>query len=373
MDKVAIITLNGYFNYGNRLQNYALQESIKMLGFECETLKNETLIRKDIKCENNKFKEWIINKTLEEKITSIYSKLKKRKIKEIKEYREKIFKEFSEKYINEFEESISVNNISNNIIERYKYFVSGSDQVWNPNDPSVSELNFLTFANYHKRITYAPSFGVSEIPKEYKDNYKLWLDGIKELSVRENEGANIIKELTGKDAMVVIDPTMLITKEQWLKIAKKSSFKSKKKYILTYFLGSISKEIKEKINKISKLYNLEIVNLNTIDKMSYYVTGPSEFIDYINSAELFVTDSFHGCVFSLLLETNFIVCNRSSSDEKKAMGSRIETFLNKFDLHDRKFENIDNDKLFNYDYKKANYILEVERKKSWEYLKSALK
>lgn len=378
MDKVAIVTLNGYFNYGNRLQNYALQESIKMLGFECETLKIDSYKKGKIEEFNKvyKLKDWVLNKNFQDKIWSVYSKINSKKLYEIKKNRENIFKEFSFIYINESNESIKKDYIPNNIIKKYKYFVAGSDQVWNPNDPTVSELNFLTFADVNKRITYAPSFGVSLIPEQFKLDYREWINGIDKLSVREESGAKIIKELTGRKAEVVIDPTMLITKEQWLNIAKKSNNKPKNPYILTYFLGAISKDIEKKINKISKKYNLEIINLASMKHIEHYTNGPSEFIDYINSANLFITDSFHGCVFSLLLETNFIVCNRTSLDKKKAMNSRIETFLDKFKLNERRFENIDNidkNKLFNYDYTQAIQILEIERKKSWDYLRSSLK
>lgn len=372
MNKVGIVTLNGYFNYGNRLQNYALQEVIEKLGFDCETIINKTNLQKQKSSVKKSSIDVFLEKNLKEKIDMINYKINKNKIKECNENRYDIFVKFSKKYINETSFSISTNYIPKDLKNRYKYFMSGSDQVWNPNDSMVSEINFMTFAPKYKRLTYAPSFGVSKIPQQYKEDYKNWLDGIENISVREQEGAKIIKDLTGKDAIVVVDPTMLLTKEQWMSIAKKHDNKPNKKYLLTYFLGGISKEVNKKIKKIAKQNNLQVVNLATLKDKKYYATGPSEFIDYINDASLFMTDSFHGCVFSVLLETPFIVCDRLGHTKEQNMSSRIETFLEKFQLQSRKFDRVTDEILFEKNYIEANEILEIERKKSWHYLEGVL-
>ena len=372
MNKIGIITLNGYFNYGNRLQNYALQDVIENFGFECETLINSTNLSGQETTIAKSSIQIFMEKSLKEKIEMINYKLNKRKINEYSDKRQNIFINFSKKYIKETNFNISINNIPPNLEEKYKYFISGSDQVWNPNDPAVSEINFMTFAPINKRLTYAPSFGVSKIPQQYKEDYKSWLEGIDNISVREQEGAKIIKDLTGKDALVVVDPTMLLTKEQWLSISKKHDNKPNKKYLLTYFLGGISKEVNKKVKKIAKQNNLKVVNLATLKDKKYYATGPSEFIDYINDASLFMTDSFHGCVFSVLLETPFVVCDRLGHTKEQNMSSRIETFLEKFQLQSRTFDRVTDEILFEKNYIEANEILEIERKISWDYLKEIL-
>lgn len=373
MKKIAIITLNGYFNYGNRLQNYALQESVNMLGYECDTIINNTNIRRDKKEHERSKIEMLLNMTLIEKLKWIKHRINRKKINKINDNRVDIFKKFSREYIKETDFTIEVNKIANEIPEMYDYFMSGSDQVWNPNDPMVSEINFLTFAPKYKRLSYAPSFGISEIPREYEEDYKIWLSGIENISVREEAGAKIIKELTGKTAQVLIDPTMLLTKEKWLSISKIAHNKPIRKYLLTYFLGELSSESKKKIKEIKSLYNLEIVNLSNIKDIKHYVTGPSEFIDYINSASIFMTDSFHGCVFSLLLETPLIVCDRKGHTKSQEMGSRIDTFLSKFKLESRKLNNIEDSDLFNNNYEKSNKLLEIERVKAWKFLKESIR
>lgn len=376
MKKIGILTLNGNYNYGNRLQNYALQEVLKGFDLECETIINETYIDKNIRklSKIDKYKVFK-NKSLSDKVISIYNKISRKihikEIENLEKLRTELFEEFSKKYINETQYTISINNIPKSLSEEFDYFISGSDQVWNPNDPMVSEVNFMTFAERKKRLTYAPSFGVSILPNECKGEYKKWLYGIDNISVREEEGAKIIKELTGKDVVVVVDPTMLITSKQWLAVSKVHISKPKGKYLLTYFLGEVSAEVNNRIRNVAKNNKLEVVNLATLKDKKYYASGPSEFIDYINDAELFMTDSFHGCVFSVLLETPFIVCDRVGQGNNK-MNSRIKTFLEKFKLQSRKFHKVTDKSLFEKNYEQAYKILEGERKKSMEFLKEVL-
>lgn len=373
MGKVGIITLNGYVNYGNRLQNYALQEVIKALGFECETIIDRSFIDKSyiIKSKSDKVKRYL-NRDIKQIYLKLHNKINKNKIKQLKLERTTKFKNFSIQYINETDFVIEKGNISKELEKQYEYFVAGSDQIWNPFSSSVSEVSFLTFASKHKRISYAPSFGVYDIPKEERENYKKWLLEMEHISVREDAGAKIVKDLTKREVPVVVDPTMLLNKEEWMYIAKKSNNKPKNKYILTYLLGGGNKEHKKNIKDIAKKYKLEVVNLGDINDEKHYINGPSEFIDYINDATVFITDSFHGCVFSMLLNIPFVVCNRVGQDSKTSMESRIDTFLDKFELQERRYTNINNMDIFKCDYTKSNKILEIERKESWDYLRSSL-
>lgn len=381
MKKVAIITLNGYFNYGNRLQNYALQETISSFGFEVETIINSTTAVIEERPTfvyrlNNLLKKGPkeIGKAMANKINK--SKLSKGELNEvenieIEKIRTKIFKGFTYEYIKETNYSITDNNIPDNLSDKYDYFITGSDQVWNPHYIYGPSIYFLTFVEKHKRIAYAPSFGVSEIECKYIDKYKEWISGINKLSVREDDGAKIIKELSGKEAPVLVDPTLLLTKEKWLSISKVAINKPIGEYLLTYFLGGIPNDYKEQISRIVKENNLEIINLGDITEKDTYKTGPSEFIDYINSCSVFCTDSFHGAVFSILFEKPFIVYERMGTP--LSMFSRINTLLDKFKLESRKSEYIKSNKdIFDIDYLDVQYILEAERKKSFEYLKDAL-
>ncbi len=373
--KVGVITLHGYYNYGNRLQNYAVQEVIKELGFNVETV-----VIKNMPSKNNTINKIInkISKVFRMPFKEIYKKVYNKIGKKINHYinknsideRTKIFKDFSKKYLSE-KYYYNSNNALEGLSNEYDFFITGSDQVWNPLYINKSPIYFLTFAKQNKRISYAPSFGRTDIPEEHKENFRVWLSEMKTLSVREEAGAKIIKELTGRDATVLIDPTLMLSKEKWLSVSKESLSKPKGKYILTYFLGGISKENELHIREIANNYNMQLINLVDLKDKERYKTGPSEFLDYINSASLFFTDSFHGVVFSILMETPFVVYERIS--KSASMYSRIETLLNTFNLRSREACNIkNNEQLFNMDFSHINPILELERKKAMDYLKEAL-
>jgi len=375
MKRDLIVTLIGYFNYGNRLQNYALQEVIKTLGFTVETV---VCKNKPKKVKQRTFKqrlESLVSKPTKEAyqilLKKLWNKMYKEKINQREKARTEIFKKFTSDYIKETNYIISDNNIPDDLSDQYDYFIAGSDQVWNPDYLYGSSIYFLTFAEKHKRIAFAPSFGVSEIKHEYVERYKKWISGMHRLSVREDDGAKIIKDLTGRDAPVLVDPTLLLTREKWLSIAKEAKNKPKGKYLLTYFLGGVPNKYKRQIKSIVKENNLEVINMGDIREKETYETGPSEFIDYINSCSIFCTDSFHGTVFSILFEKPFIVYERMGTS--LSMFSRIDTLLDKFDLNSRKAENIKtNEQAFNIDYSHVPPILEAERNKALNYLKEAL-
>ena len=364
MKKIGIITLNGYFNYGNRLQNFALQESLKKYNFEVETVWIEK-DRINNKAKSNKLQTVVKNpKSL---IKKVYTKAYLNPLNEKRKFR---FKQFSNQFINETTTSISEANLPTDLLNEYDYFVTGSDQVWNPYFTNASSLYFLTFAPREKRIAYSPSFGISEIPTWCESEFKEWLKGMEHISVREDAGAEIIRNLTGREAEVLADPTLLLSKESWLSIAKPFSNKPKESYLLTYFLGEIPVDTKILINDISNKYNLKVVNLAQVKQRKYYLTDPAEFLDFINSATLFFTDSFHGSVFSLLFETPFVITDRKGSIP--SMNSRIQTLLSKYGLEDRHISKIDDTDIFNVDFTHVETILNDERSKANEYLANAL-
>ncbi|WP_432354369.1 polysaccharide pyruvyl transferase family protein [Sporosarcina sp. A2] len=377
MKKIGILTINDYTNYGNRLQNYASQEVLNALGFQVETIINTTMHLESnnegtFKLQRlNKLRNYSAIELINKMKFKIFSLRNSKKIIIAKKEKRKNFIEFTKHNIKETKYTISDNNIPNDLTVEYDFFVTGSDQVWNPNFERFSGVDFLSFAPKYKRIAYAPSFGISELPTENKKLYKEWLSEMSSVSVREQAGAKIIKELTGRDAEVLIDPTLMLTKEQWLSIAMESEFKPKKKYILTYFLGNQTSENRKSIKRIAQINDLDIVNLADIYDIKRYTADPSEFIDYINSASLVLTDSFHGAVFSTLLKTPFVVYNREGS--LPSMNSRIDTLTSKFKLESRKAENIEkNEQILNADYSHVDEILQFEREKALIYLKNAL-
>lgn len=344
--KACIISIYGNNNFGNKLQNYAIQKKCSCNGLEAIILKNS-----HIKC--NKIKRFLGEHILK------------------RWYRNKNFWYFEKKFLKKSKNYAYFNSNNKELNTQYDYFIVGSDQVWNPHFGLKGDLEFLEFVNNKPTIAFSASFGVDSITENLREDYTRGLNNIDYISVREDAGKKIVEDLTNrKDVQVLIDPTMLLTKEDWQHISKKPNNLNKEKYILNYFLGNLSDERKNKINKLANKHGWKVINI--LDKNDpYYNSGPSEFVYLEEHAELICTDSFHSCVFGILMDTPFIVFERE--DKEESMNSRIVTLLSKFKLDDRKYNGDLNDSHLKYDYSSCYKILETERKKSESFLKKALK
>lgn len=358
--KIGIVTLYGNFNYGNRLQNYALQEVLKKLGHEPKTLV--------IKNEDNTLKE-VLKKFLEKQ----NNKLKIKKLKDIK--RERNFDKFNKEKINKDVKKRIEGKFDEELNKNYDYFIVGSDQVWNPNfwsgKKEGKEFNnyLLKFVEPKKRISYAASFGVNNLDKYWEDAFKEELKHFKAISVREEEGRKIVERLSIKNTEVVLDPTMLLTKEEWLKFEEKVN-NLPSKYILVFFLGNLDIETNIYIESIAKISNLEIIDMMSISNIDIYSVNPAQLIYIIRNAKLVITDSFHLTVFSIIFQKAFLSLKRKQKGMKD-MTSRLITLLKKFKL-EKRMEFLEVDDIFKYNFEGAEKILENERKKSIDFLKKAL-
>ena len=355
--KIGIVTLNGYFNYGNRLQNLALQETLLKMGHDVETIRL------------NKYPERSKAYTFLRKVYRRIKSIRSTDADISRKKREEIFRQFSFANITETSKEYQIQRNISELSNHYDYFVIGSDQVWNPSMNSQSGAFFADFADQKQKVSYAASFGVDSLNEDISKLYKSWLKDIPNISVREDAGARLIKKLTGKDVPVLVDPTLLLDKAEWLKYAKPSPRHSEK-YLLTYFLGGIPEKNKIMIEELAKKNSLIVVNLGDSSEKIDFETGPAEFLDYINRCELFCTDSFHGVVFSIIFEKPFIVYERVGSE---SMYSRIETLLTKFSLTNRKESSIDyHGDIFNVNYEHTKRVIEKEKNKSMHFLVNAL-
>lgn len=356
MKKVLIFTLYGNSNYGNKLQNYAVQTIIE----------KNNVIAKSARIEYGKIKG---NNNIIKILNRIIINLKSILLN--KNYKNRNFKNFSKENIKMDKRKIIFNEDNSYLSKDYDYFFVGSDQVWNPYFGLKGDLKFLEFSDKEKNIAISASIGVSELPDEQKEIYKKGINNIKYLSLRENAGKKIVEELTEReDAIVLVDPTMMLNKEEWQAISKKPKQLGNEKYILNYFLGELSEERKKAINDLAEKKGWKVINiLNPNDPFND--AGPSEFVYLEEHAELICTDSFHSCVFGILMNTPFVVFNRE--DNVVSMNSRLETLLSKFGLEDRYYRSEElNEEYLKCDYTKAYEILEEERKKADEFLKNAL-
>ena len=354
MIRVGIVTINDIRpNYGNKLQNYASVRVFEKLGCNVNTLITQTqrnILHINIKRFLNKISGYRL------------SNYQLHWNKEVK------FDCFDRRYLHR-----SFKLLKKQELTGFDFFAAGSDQVWNPlwYYGNIQDMFLLTFAEPKKKICMAPSFGIDTMPEEWRTYFSKYLNEFPILAVREVSGVNIIKELTGRTATVLIDPTMLLDRTDWHKISKKSRGREKdKKYILKYFLGKQNDKNIENIRKIAIDNKLEIYELMDINQPLIFEAGPCEFIDLIENAELICTDSFHACVFSVLFNKPFLVFDRDGTGA--GMGSRISTLLSMLGL-ERKMPGMVSDKdIFEHDYSEAYVKLSHERDKANDFLKKSL-
>jgi hypothetical protein len=361
--RIGKITLDGYSNYGNLLQNYALQQVLLKYADTVDTIWHE----KEQYCLPGSYRlSWkeIIKFMLDWNNFRAYYH-KQHLTCEIE--RQKKIKRWSDKYIHIRTGITNLYNIAN----EYDYFVVGSDQVWHPRSTLLNNT-FLSFAPFDKRIAYAASIAAPEIPEDKKIIFQNGLNGMKWISMREQEGADIVKQLTGRDVPVVVDPTMLLTLDEWRKVSQKPAWYHGDDYILTYFLGSRPNTI---IQQLASKNGLSVVNLLDENMYEYYVTGIDEFIWSIEHASLIYTDSFHGTVFSILFQRPFVVCDRKDNGIFNKMSSRIDTLLAYFGLEERRGTQDNNyliDNPMHISYRDTQAVFQKERKRADAYLRKAL-
>lgn len=359
MKKAIIVTIYDPIpNYGNRLQNYAVQIVLEKMGCVVETLSFE----KSRLSSSQKFK-YLIQKMTHYKLGG------NQEFWKLEVPRMISFEKFNKKYIN----TKRIKKIEQ--IGNADYFVVGSDQVWNPkwyrNSLLKKQIYLLTFVKRKQKICFSPSFSIDRLPDEWEEWFRHYLSDIPYISVREKAGAEIIRKLTGRKAEVTIDPTLMLDEADWNKIAcKPENIDCNKNYILTYFLGGRSEQINKDLEKYGKQINADIYNLLDKNQEELYSVDPAGFIYLIAHARLVVTDSFHACVFSFIYNKPFLLYNRIGNED---MLSRMDTLFEIFDLK-RKFveSGLENDILEN-NYKTGRIRLQEERKKVYQFLEKSMK
>lgn len=266
----------------------------------------------------------------------------------------------------------------------YDAYITGSDQVWNPSIHNNDSSYFLTFAPPgKKRISYAASFGVSQIQDRFFSDYEKWLKQIHYLSTREFEGKQIIEQLTGRDAEIVLDPTLLLGQEQWRRIAV--PYESSKPYILCYYMPGdkeVNKGITELARQVSTLTGWGAICIGQKEytrlhpwRRSIFDAGPAEFLGLFQNASFVVTNSFHGTAVSISYRKPFLVPINQELPPEKALSSRITTLIKTLKLEHRLLpvgECLLGKNVLDVDYQTAETILQQEKQRSINFLRNAL-
>lgn len=354
MKKIGIITIHSDLNYGAALQAYALNQYLRDQGYDSQIINY-------IKIPNHP-RNYPFPKNIAYKLMNAPRFLR---------YRKFLRSSVTKKSWNSIEE------LMNGFNEPFDIVISGSDQVWNPTCGGlVDKLNpiyYLAFADKsrYKKIAYASSLGSYRFNEEEQIYVKKWLDEYIHLSTRETAGSEHLKEILGKEVKVVLDPTLLLTHQQWCKVSKPVSIKEK--YVLVYYIDEIA-ECVEYARKIADKNNLKVVMMSNtfkpfpgVDKNIPFC-GPGEFLWLFDHAEYVVTNSFHGTAFSVNFNRPFISVIKRNSPQ------RAQTLLCNIGLPDRLLTDIDQvDQLSNeINWQNVNDKLNKLRCDSAEYLINAV-
>lgn len=281
-------------------------------------------------------------------------------------FKENIFEPLCD-YYNNYEEMSKASST-------YDVCLVGSDQLWHPMGLASGFYNLMFVNDSVPKIAYAASFGVSSIPKFQHEGTKKYLERMDWISVREQKGKEIVETLSNAKADFVCDPTMLLTKQEWENFSAPSKKNINEPYIFVYFLGE-RPEIREKAKELAQKTGCKLVVMRHVDKFikmddyfgdfAPYDIDPRDFVNLLRNANYVVTDSFHGTIFSIMMEKKFITFYRVNTLKSGSTHSRIDSLLDKFGLTSRLFkDDIYSQAVADIDYSKVSLKAEEFRQHS---------
>lgn len=358
MKNIGILTFHDTLNYGATLQCYALQKTIEEMGASVEII--------DYKCPRfeKEYSPFYVSQKKVKKIAymlcAIKMNCKKQKKKRV--FHQKYLK-LSQKY---FKETIAESN------KNYEMFIVGSDQVWNWKLTDFDKTYFLDFVDEGRRkISYAASFGLNDIDVEYQDIYRKLLQGYDKISVREKRGMVLLRQLGISDSELVSDPVLLLNRTCWEEIATVPKMND---YILLYTINNT--DAYEYAKKLSQRTNKKLIYLSAPLKAPFYgkkirEIGPDEFVGWFLNAAYIVTDSFHGTVFSVLFQKQFVSFQK---DKNRGVNSRIKSMLEILALEKRAVENKEEQDIIcmPIDYEKTQILYDQYVIRSKDFLKKVI-
>lgn len=369
-NNIILTTVFSGFNYGSSLQAFAGKKIIQSLGYNCEIVKLKSLIKgRDIRL--NKLMTIIIRSILHSQENALQSYKRSFK-KKFACGSEEMFNKFTDKYLKPVE--LSWHDLKIAASEAIACF-SGSDQIWNSTTLYVDPLYYLRFAPSYKRVALAPSFGRDYIADYNRSKMSIWISDYPYISVREKSGVSLIEEMTGRKAQHLLDPTLVITSEEWKKFLEIKEHK-RQNYILAYFLDEPSDYARLQLLKLKNEMGCEIKSIPFIFKNMEYsdasiAAGPKEFVSLIANARLVCTDSFHGTAFSLNMHTPFYTFEREYGAANK-QSERILSILSMVGMMQRYEPHITECSIDEIDFNYSDLVLSKEREKVYEFVQNAI-
>lgn len=364
MAKIGLISYHFARNYGTVLQAYALQKVLRDLGCEAEYIDYSW--------------EWLSKTrgtpiTLARKVKSIAARIIRWRERMLIGLAEEKFHRFADSHLHVNQNQYTAAMLLNTP-PRYDKYIVGSDQTWNPlllDSTGIKPFLLAFVDDPSKKYAYAPSLGTASIPPKLQSMYANELSSFRMISCREQRGCDIIADLIGRKVKHVVDPTLLLTSEQWAKISHRNNINEP--YILCYILGN-KKCISAFAENLGRIHKIPVYYVMT---SGYYIwkkrklvgVGPLEFIDLIHRAAFVVTDSYHGTIFSVNFQKQFYSFAKRRGGIDSEDNSRISDFLSDYGLTSRFRDDDDVNLSSDIDYSMVGAVLAEKRRDSLEFIK----
>ncbi len=373
MSKIGLLTFISE-NFGTQLQAFALKRAIEKTGYPVNFLN----YKRTNSSSNGVKSRGLMSLIKEGAFLKIITLLSLRKIRH---KRSTAFSEFATRYVlsnsHQYTRVEDLKSASNNL----DAIICGSDMIWSAEFEKYLPIYLLTWFDRTK-ISYAPSIGDISAAAVKCNIYADALNDFKALSCREKSASEFVSQLTGRNVLTVVDPTLLFTKDQWLGFFPNIQNSKSTGYVLVYCFSNTNRVLNESIRAICRERRTTRRNI-FINSISDYINelrfgngvfGPAEFVKIFSEASFVVVDGYHGLIFSLIFEKPFVVIHRGNDEHWSKHENRMTELLKDLGLEER-YLNRDVEipsKLLELDYTLIRKRLAQYREKSIAYLKESL-
>ena len=367
-------------NYGSQLQARATIRILEDMGLDYEIIQyNKRGFLFKIKALPRVFNPVFVN----DKLLSFQKQKSLRKVSGVA-LRNQLFDEYSKSHFGSHTICVDYFADLEKRAEKYSAVITCSDQLWSPAGLGTNFYNLMFVPKHIRKVSFASSFGVSSIPSYQRKRTKEYLERIEYISVRENQGAKIVRELTGRDVPVLMDPVFYYTKEDWKELVPASQVYDFP-YLLAYFLGD-NIEYRRRVEEFARKHDVRIVAINFSNSFQEYDlhfgdvkpfdVDPDRFLNLIRGAKYVCTDSFHGCAFSIICHRPVAIFDRYDAGSSTSKNSRIDSLCENLELSGIRAgasTNLDSILLQSIDYIAVEERLSDFRMRTKEYLEEAFR
>lgn len=372
-------------NYGSKLQALATVKMFEALGLDHEIIRYNKRTPGFLLKSIPRFFNIVFLNDRYDQIQQHLAFARHPKIKALVGERNRAFASFDTHFENHLSPVYpSYSSLKKQCPRRYDRVITCSDQLWSPSALGSGFYNLMFAPEEMPKVSWASSFGVSRIPWYQVGRTRRYLERIPHISMRENQGAEIVRELTGREVPVLMDPVFVFTREQWDALIPPAP-PEWDDYIFCYFLGS-NPAHRDAARTLAAETGKKIVTLRHLDRYvpedeqfgdcAPYDVDPARFLNILRNAACVCTDSFHGTAFSILFEKPFLVFDRYSDRSANSKNSRIDSVCANLGLESRRCRAAENAAVRmseSIDYEAVRQKTQAYRDRTIAFLKHALR